>query len=85
MIDTGPTILSRMDSVCPEIVRSLLVAGNSYKAISLELQKLYPHISRGLSERSVRRYAKDNNLRVLADQDVREVVEESISEVCGKL
>lgn len=43
-----------------DVVRGLLAAGNSYKAISIELKELYPHISRGLSERTIRRYVKDN-------------------------
>ena len=38
-------------------------------------------IQRGLSERSVRRYVKDNNLRAQAEQDVRETVQECVSEV----
>ena len=70
-----------MESVCPETVTSLLASGQTYKAISQELKSLYPLIQRGLSERSVRRYVKDNNLRAQAEQDVRETVQECVSEV----
>ena len=72
---------NQMESVSPALVRGLLAAGNSYKAIAQELKVLYPQISRGFSERSIRRYVKENNLRGLADQDVQEVVQESVSEV----
>ena len=63
-------------------MESVLAAGNSYKAISSELKGLYPQISRGLSERAIRRYVKENGLRVLANQDVLKAVEESVAEVC---
>ena len=59
----GRSGVSSMESVCPEIVTSLLASGRSYKGISQELKALYPQIQHGLSERSVRRYVKDNNLR----------------------
>ena len=67
-----------MESVCPEIVTSLLASGRSYKDISQELKALYPQIQCGLSERSVRKYVKDNNLRAQAEQDILETVQESI-------
>lgn len=70
-----------MDSVCPEIVKGLLLVGNSYKAIAAELKILYPHISRGLSERSIRRYVRENDLREQVDQCVQKAVEESVNEV----
>ena len=52
-----------MESVSIDLVRSMLAAGNSYKAISSELKGLYPQISRGLSERAIRRYVKENGLQ----------------------
>lgn len=70
-----------MESVCPEIVTSLLASGRSYKDISQELKSLYPQVQRGLSERSVRRYVKENNLKVQAEQHVLETVKESVGEV----
>ena len=70
-----------MESVCPEVVTSLLASGRSYKDISQELKALYPLIQRGLSERSVRRYVKDNNLRAQAEGYVLETVRESVNEV----
>ena len=56
----------------------MLARGQTYKSISLELKALYPHIQRGLSERSVRRYVKENNLKA---QDVVAAVHQSVSEV----
>ena len=69
-----------MESVCPEIVTSLLASGRSYKDISQELKALYLLIQRGLSERSVRRYVKDN-LRAQAEGYVLETVREGVNEV----
>ena len=70
-----------MESVSLEVVRSLLLQGKTYREISLELQELYPHISRGLSPRSIRRYVKANSLLELANQDVLEAVDASVNEV----
>lgn len=70
-----------MDSVPLDLVRSLLLMGRTYSEISSELQQLYPHIDRGLSTRSVRRYVKENGLRGVCDSDRQQAVEASISEV----
>ena len=70
-----------MESVCPETVKRLLACGQTYKRMSLELKALYPQIQRGLSERSVRRYIKENNLKTQVEQDVVAAVHESVSEV----
>ena len=74
-----------MEGVPHELVKGLISAGYSYKSISQQLKELYPHIPRGLSKRSVRRFVKDNNLRASADLDVLQAVEESVSEVCNLL
>ena len=70
-----------MESVSPEVITSLLASGQTYKGVSQELKVLYPQIQRGLSERSVRRYVKDNNLKAEAEQGVMETVKESVTEV----
>ena len=70
-----------MDSVSIDIVRGLLVIGKTYEEISSELKDLYPHITRGLSTRSVRRYVAQNRLKDLAKKDKIEVVEQCIGEV----
>ena len=44
----------KMDTIPAEFVYSLVVKGWSYRDISEHLQSMYPHIQRGLSERSVR-------------------------------
>ena len=70
-----------MESVCPEVVTSLLASGRSYKDISQELKALYPLIQHGLSERSIRRYIMDHNLRAQVEGYVLETVRESGIEV----
>ena len=70
-----------MEQVSEDIVRSLLLLGISYNEISTKLQRLYPHISRGLSARSVRCYIKDHNLREALDQHKEDIIEESVQEV----
>ena len=73
-----------MEPVSEDIVRTLLLLGSSCTEISTELQCLYPHISRGLSARSVRHYIKDHKLR---DRHKEDIIEESVQEVsylpCG--
>ena len=80
-----------MEQVSEDIVRSLLLLGSSCTEISTELKRLYPHISRGLSARSIRRYIKDHKLREALDRHKEDVIEESVQEVsliifvpCGK-
>ena len=70
-----------MEQVSEDIVRSLLLLGSSCNEISTELQRIYPHISRGLSSRSVRRYIKDHHLREALDQHKEDIIEESVHEV----
>jgi hypothetical protein len=70
-----------MQQVSEDIVRSLLLLGSSCTEISTELQRLYLHISRGLSARSVRRYIKDHKLREALDQHKEDIIEESVQEV----
>ena len=70
-----------MESVPVDVVKGLLTAGNTYSQISSYLKEQYPHISRGLSERSIRRYVKENNLREEVKGDALEAVKESVSEV----
>lgn len=70
-----------MDSVAIEEVQELLLKGLTYKDISIELKRNHPHINRGLSERSVRRFIKSNDLRETVKCEVREVVRQSIAEV----
>lgn len=64
-----------------EDIRSLLVLGRTCSEISIELQGLYLHISRGLSARSVRWYIKDHNLREALDKHKEDIIEESVQEV----
>ena len=51
-----------MELVSQDLVKSLLTMGKSYQEISTELI-VYPELKRGLSERSVRRYIKQHDLK----------------------
>ena len=55
--------------------------GRTYDEISAELQQVYPHIARGLSARSVRRYVKENDLKQLVKDEVVQAVKDSVREV----
>ena len=57
-----------MEDVEREVIDDLVKSGLTYRAISERLRELYPHITRGLSERSVRRYCRADGL------DKRELV-----------
>ena len=70
-----------MESIPVDEVKRLLAAGNTYRQISLHLKQQYPQVSRGFSERSVRRYVKENDLKEAVKSDVVEAVRESVGEV----
>ena len=72
-----------MECVSLDIVRSLLLTGRTYSEISTELQMMYPHIVRGLSARSVRRYVKEKGLQAICDNDRQQAIidKDSINEV----
>ena len=70
-----------MEQVSEDIVRSLLLLGKTCSQISTELQGLYPHVTRGLSARSVRRYIKDQDLREALDKHREDVIQDSVHEV----
>lgn len=72
---------ANMETVSMDIVRSLLLTGKTYSEISMELQQMYPHIVRGLSTRSVRRYVKEKGLKEICDRDRKHTIEDSINEV----
>ena len=51
-----------------------LFRGLTYREISTELKQQYPYIIHGLSERSIRRFVKYNNLRgAVVCQSIAEV------------
>ena len=69
-----------MDAV---LVQELLDSGKTYAQISDELKRRSPSNLRGLSERSVRRFVAENNLRAVSKQNKEEALERAISEVCA--
>lgn len=68
-----------MDQI-PEEVLQLLLEGNTYKDVSDILQRRYSHVQRGLSERSVWRFASKAGLKLkkkaFIEKEVRSAVEE---------
>ena len=66
-----------MEDVPTVVVEEFLLAGKTYNEISCELKQLYHHITRGFSERSIRRYVKENNLKEAVKGDMYEAVKES--------
>ena len=74
-------LVVNMETVSMDVVRNLLLTGKTYSEISTELQRMYPHIVRGLSIRSVRRYVKGKALKEICDRDRRHTIEGSLNEV----
>ena len=72
--------ISIMESVGREVTADLVKAGLTSTAISERLRELYPHITIGLSERSVWRYCTANGLRpattriIVTDEELDESV-----------
>ena len=69
-----------MESISIDIVKRLLSVGKSYE-ISVELQQVYPNITRGLSARSVRRYVKEKGIKEIVKHEVIQALKDSVSEV----
>ena len=74
-------MLVKMDAVDKSVVQRMMDGGLNYKQISVELRGLYPSVSRGLSERSVRRYVQKNNMRAVSKHHKLEAVQKAVSEV----
>ena len=70
-----------MESVSTDLLKSLLAAGYTHSEISSYLKQQYPNVSRGFSEKSVRRYIKENDLKEAIRSDTLEAVRESVGEV----
>ena len=70
-----------MEFVSQDLINSLLTMGKTYQDISTELKNVYPDIKRGLSERSVRRYVREHDLKSLCEQDKEQAIRESVQEV----
>ena len=65
----------KMESVHQSLVQGMMDGGLSYKEISDELREMYPGVSQGLSERSVRRYVQKNNMRAVSKRNKLEAVQ----------
>ena len=74
-----------MDAVDKSVVQRMMDGGLNYKQISVELRGLYPGITRGLSERSVRRYVHLNNMRAVSKQNKLEAVHQAVAEVSKEI
>ena len=77
-----------MEKVGREVTADLVKAGLSYTAISERLRELYPHITNGLSRKSVHRYCTANGLRtvttreIVTDEELDESVARALAKVC---
>lgn len=76
---------ANMNTVPADIVRSLLLTSKTYSEISTELQQMYPHIIRGLSTRSLRRYVKEKGLKEICERERNHTIEGSINEVSNSV
>ena len=70
-----------MDSVPVRVVKGLLERGQTYSQISVYLKQQYPPVLRGFSERSIRRFVKENGLKEEVKSEAVELVKEAVSEV----
>ena len=70
-----------MDAVDPTLMQDLLYRGFTYAQIADELRRRYPSITRGLSERSIRRFVTASRMRQTVKQHKEEVLAEAIEEV----
>ena len=70
-----------MDQISKSMLLSMLDSGLTYRQIAEELKNRYPHITSGLSDRSVRRYVSVHGLRVESKCRKETAVTEAIQEV----
>jgi hypothetical protein len=70
-----------MDNVDINIVAKLSKDGHTYQDIGRLLQEMFPH-QRGFSARTVRRYCNQNGLEKMNNDEIDEVVDEAVMEVC---
>lgn len=75
------SLKTSMDIVPVGVVKGLLARGQTYNQISAYLKQQYPHVPRGFSERSIRRFVKENDLKEEVKSEAVEVVQEAVSEV----
>ena len=52
--------------------------GRTHSDIAINLQQLHPHV-RGLSERSVRRYCRNNSITRITDTQLDHIVSDSVA------
>ena len=76
--------LSTIPGIETLLHRKVVVERKSFEIISRELQEAYPHITRGLASRSVRRFCSERGIHAtsrLTDADLDRVVATSVSKV----
>jgi hypothetical protein len=69
-----------MDNVDIDIVAKSRKDGHSYGEISKQLKEMFPY-QRGFSERTVRRYCKKYGLEKMNEDDIDEVVSDTVEEL----
>ena len=80
------SVLSSLPSADLLIRKMVIDEGRTLSEVCVALKSAYPHISRGLSERSIRRYCAANNIHAssrLKDSAVDRVVWTNILKVCS--
>ena len=76
--------LSSIPGIEEELRMRVVEERKSYDAISTELKSSYPHLTRGLSARSVRRYCRELGIHVtprLSDAHLDRIVASSVAAV----
>ena len=76
--------LSSIPGIEVELRMRVVEERKSYDAISTELKSSYPHLTRGLSARSVRRYCRELGIHVtprLSDAHLDRIVASSVAAV----
>ena len=69
-----------MESIPIDTVRDLLASRKTYAQISNELKRQH-QVGRGLSARSIRRYVKENGIKVEINKMIEETVQAAVAEV----
>ena len=81
---TTMAFLSTIPGIETLLHRKVVVERKSFEIISRELQEAYPHITRGLASRSVRRFCSERGIHAtsrLTDVSLDRVVATSVSKV----
>ena len=78
----NPVTLSKMNGVIDrEEVKELVFKGLTHQQVSETLQARLFQISKGLSERSVKRFCSQHSIHKLTGAELNSIVKDAVSEV----